>query len=105
MLFEFADDATRKVYRYAEDGTTVISERPYTDEENAGAAARAARAVEDTNRRTIDEMLDQDFIDLQGLIAMTNAAINQNPAAVMKPVMRILRRMVRHARGDFTGTD
>lgn len=60
---------------------------------------------EDTNQRTLTEMLAQDFADLQVILADTNANINNNPAARIKTGFRVLRRLVRVANGDFSGTD
>lgn len=104
VLFEFADDATRKVYGYAEDGSTVIWERPYTAEENARADTDASARAEESNRASIEEALVPALADLQAIIDDTNANINQNPAARIKTVSRALRRTIRLVIRRFDST-
>lgn len=104
VLRERWDDSTR-TYTTWDAGGVQTSTRPYTAQENARADADATQAAQDTNRRTIGQMLDQDFIDVQGVLAQTNADLRADPSQEIKIIGRVVRRLIRAERGDFTGTD
>ena len=106
VLRERWDDGSRTFTAWGATGVVVAgTPRPYTAAENARADVTAAGAVAETNRRTIGQMLDQDFIDVQGVLAQTNAELRNDPSQEIKIIGRVVRRLIRETRGDFSGTD
>ncbi len=58
-----------------------------------------------TNRTALQTNLTTDLAAMQTIINDTNANINANPAARMKDIARMLRRLGRVALNDYRGTD
>ncbi len=58
-----------------------------------------------TNQTAIQTNLTTDLAAMQAIINDTNANINANPAARMKDIARMLRRLGRVALNDYRGTD
>lgn len=85
--YSFADD---KVIQY-------WSPRPKTQEELLVDA-------EATNRASIEEALTASLVALQAIIDDTNASINTNPAARIKDLARVQRRLIRLACRRLDGT-
>lgn len=56
VLHKRKDPTTRKVYTYAEDGTTVVSEVDFTPEENADADADAFEVQVDNNKESLTDL-------------------------------------------------
>ncbi len=99
------DSETRLATVYDTQGQQVGEPRPYTAEENAAADAAAAAEQADSNKRTITEALAEDFTAMQDIIAQTNADLRADPAQEIKALARAMRRQIRIARGDYTGTE
>ena len=70
--------------------------RPYTTEENERADALAAQEADEAAAAAIKSALDDAMTELQGILDMTNADINKNPAAAIKDNARALRNIIRH---------
>jgi hypothetical protein len=77
--------------------TETWTARPKTADEIAAATAQ-------TNQASIVTNLQQDMVAIQAIIDDTNANINANPAARIKDMCRMLRRLGREALNDYTGT-
>jgi len=82
------------------DGTPTVvwTERDKTPDE-------LANEQEQDNRTAIEANLADDLIAIQAIIDSTNADINSNPAARIKTMARMLRRLGRFAVNDLSGTD
>ena len=93
------DDAAETYTEYGADGVTVTLTRAYTAVELAIKAGRVAQATAGTNSTTlrsqaqaaIDELL-ADRTGLQGVAAVTNAAILAAPGPYVKGVAAALDR-------------
>lgn len=70
----------------------------------AKTQAEIDAATVDTNRSAIITNLTSDMAAIQGIIDATNASINSNPAAAIKTICRMLRRLGRNDLNDFTGS-
>jgi hypothetical protein len=57
------------------------------------------------NRSTVETNLIADLAAMQAIIDDTNANINANPAARIKEMARMMRRLGRQALRSFEGTD
>jgi hypothetical protein len=94
---------------YTEWENGVIKEgfpRPYTTEENTLADVLIAQEVQGTNEASVRTKLDTWMTDLNVFIKdTTNATINQNPAAYLKNLARVLRLLIRIALRRFEGDD
>jgi hypothetical protein len=64
----------------------------------------APLTVEGQNKRTIEEALAADLVKMQAIIDDTNNNINSNPAARIKDMARVHRRLIRQALRSFEGT-
>ena len=78
--------------------TQVWTERPMTAEEIAAATA-------EDNRSAIERNLADDMVAIQAELDKTNSTINANPAATLKVMIRMMRRLGRDALNQFDGTD
>jgi hypothetical protein len=99
VLREKWDDSTRTYTAYDAAGAQT-STRAYNAAENAEANAIVALA----NGSTIDTNLAADLVTLQAMIDTTNATINASPAAYIKDLARVQRRIVRRVIGKLDGT-
>ena len=72
--------------------------RPKTQEEIDAATASE-------NQKAIVTNLEEDMANMDAILAMTNADINANPAAVIKEICRMNKRLGRTALNDYTGVD
>lgn len=103
VIRQWWDDTTRTYHEYNGAGVEV-QERAYTTQENEMAEKRALAKQEDANRRTIEEALVASLASLQAIIDDTNANINANPAARIKDLARVQRRVIRLIMRRFQGT-
>jgi hypothetical protein len=62
-----------------------------------------ADSAETVNQKSIVTNLQQDMVKMDATIAATNATINANPAAYIKDIARMNKRLGRQALGDYTG--
>lgn len=102
VLIERWDDAARLVRTFNAQGAQT-STRPYTAEEITRADADALAASQATNGSTIDANLAADLVTLQAIIDDTNANINASPAARIKDIARVQRRIIRRVIGKLDG--
>jgi hypothetical protein len=78
--------------------TVTWTQRLKTAEETAAATAA-------TNEASIVTNLNQDMVAVQAILDTANATINQSPAAHIKTMGRMLRRLGRTALNDFSDDD
>jgi hypothetical protein len=78
--------------------TVVWVQRPKTQAEIDAATAA-------TNQASIVTNLNQDMVAVQAILDTANATINANPAAHIKTMGRMLRRLGRTALNDFSDDD
>jgi hypothetical protein len=97
-----ADTAThtydRSITLVAGVPTVTWTQRLKTAEETAAATAA-------TNQASIVTNLNQDMVAVQAILDTANATINANPAAHIKTMGRMLRRLGRTALNDFSDDD
>ena len=98
-MFIDANDTTRTVTAYDEQGN-ITSERPYTAEENAAAdaaiAEAAAQAQREADRLTVRQIvtdLQTEKARAQSVIDTPNATIKTNPAPYVVDVARAAKRI------------
>jgi hypothetical protein len=77
--------------------TVTWTSRPKTQAEIDAATAT-------TNNAAIVDNLNQDMAKMQTTIDTANATINANPAAFIKDIARMNRRLGRKALNDYTGS-
>lgn len=102
-LIERYDDVARTYTAWDAEGVQ-IEQRPYTAEEDAEADVRAAERTERENAQQVEEAFDSAMDDLQQILdapSMTNA----QALAAIKALARILRKVLRYIRKDFTGVE
>lgn len=96
FLSEWKDDATRKVYTFAPDGTQ-SSIRDYTPEENAEADAAAAELAIQTESAARKAVVKQIVTDLQAEKARVQMVIDKSNAQITagdtKDVARAAKRI------------
>jgi pilus assembly protein TadC len=95
------DDVTRIFTSWASGEP---ASRAYTDVENAAADLRAVQDAEEANRQTIEAEAGDALTELQAIIDATNAQLNTNPAAHIKTLARVLRRIIRLVLRRFEAT-
>ena len=61
--------------------------------------------TEEVNQSAIEENLEQDLIAMQTILDTDNSVINDNPAAVIKDIARMCKRLGRTAIKDFSEVD
>jgi hypothetical protein len=97
-----ADTAThtydRSITLVAGVPTVTWTQRLKTAEETAAATAS-------TNQASIVTNLNQDMVAIQTILDTANATLNSNPAAHIKTMGRMLRRLGRTALNDYTDDD
>ena len=96
------DDVARTVTCYGEDGQPQV--RPYNASENENADRAIAAARDAQTEAAISQALADALAALQAIIDDTNANINTNPAARIKDLSRVLRRVIRLQTRRFDGT-
>ena len=104
MLRERWDDTTR-TYTAWDDAGTQTEQRPYTAAENAAADEDAVAATQTANKSTIETNLSEDLDAMQAVIDQDNAMLRDDPAQEIKDIARAVRRLIRMALDDFTGTE
>ena len=98
------DDTTRTAYEHAADGS-ITSERPYTADENAQADATGAHATQTANKSEIETNLEEDLDAMQAVIDQTNEQLRADPSQEIKDIARAVRRLIRMALDDYSGTE
>jgi len=73
--------------------------------DDALAATDSALDPEAYNKSSIQTNLEQDLDAMQAIVDMTNSEINNNPAAVIKDIARMNKRLGREALGDYSEAD
>ena len=61
--------------------------------------------TEETNKSAIQTNLEADLVLMQAILDDTNANINSNPAARIKEMCRMLKRLGRTAINDYSEAD
>lgn len=108
VLRQFWNDETRTYSEYDEHGV-LLREEDYTPEQNAEADARAAGALLEANKSSLQTNLEADVVWLQTWIGKQNSTFNtdfaNNPAQFFKPLMKAIRRSSKLLLGDFSSGD
>jgi hypothetical protein len=98
------DDTTRTATEYDAAGD-LIGDRPYTEEENARADAAVVGAQETANKSEVETNLEEDLAAMQAVIDQTNEQLRADPSQEIKDIARAVRRLIRMALDDFSGTE
>jgi len=104
VLRERWDDTTRTYTAWDEDGVETEN-RPYSAEENARADAEAHEQEQESNKSTIETNLEADLEAMQAVIDQENAALRDDPSQEVKDIARAVRRLIRMALDDYSGTE
>ena len=98
------DAATSTVFEHDGAGA-IVSQRPFTAEESAAAEAQAVAAEQQANKSTIETNLDADLAAMQAILDQANADLRADPSQEVKDIAKAVRRLVRMALDDFSGTE
>jgi len=112
ITWDYQDDVhtmfnwdTRIAEEYEPGGVVLIQARPFTAEENATADAMEVQEQEAANKSTIEANLEQDYLNMQAIMAQTNAALRDDPSQEIKQMAQAIRRLTRMALDDYSGTE
>lgn len=97
------DDDTHTYYEYDEQGGETSS-RPYTDEENAAAAAADAAESEQVNESTLKQQASQAWSSNKDYLALATPT-NAQVAAQVKALTRQMNGVIRLVTRRLDGTD
>ena len=103
VLEEWNDD-TRTYTSRNPDGTVLLT-RPYTAEENAAADERATQETQSENKSTIEQNLEADLAAMQAIKDQANSALRTDPSQEIKDIAVAVRRLIRMALEDYSGTE
>lgn len=96
MSYEYANDSTRKVYTFDDNGQQIL-ERAYTAEENAAADAEAATLATQEAAAARKAVVKQIVTDLQAEKARVQPVIDKSNAQITgadtKDVARAAKRI------------
>jgi len=98
------DDSTRIATEYDAEGA-LIGERPYTAEENARAEQNIANEQAVENKTTVEINLEEDLAAMQAILDQTNAELRADPSQEIKSIAKAVRRLIRSALDDYSGTE
>ena len=87
------------------ESQAVTLTRPYTAEENATADAEAVEATQTANKSTIETNLEADLAAMQAIKDQTNADLRADPSQEIKDIATAVRRLIRMAIDDYSGTE
>lgn len=98
-VLEWWDDDTRTHHDFLNDTT-----RPYTEDENAAADARAIEQTEASNEETLRTRASAALVANREFLAIARPTEVQTVAQV-KALTRQMNALARLVLGDLTGTD
>jgi len=98
-------DDTTSTYTEWDDSGAIVVTRPYTAEESAEAGVEATATEYANNKSEVEINLEQDLAAMQAVIDQENSALRDDPSQEIKDTARAVRRLIRMALDDFSGTE